>query len=184
MTYCKGGTASSMHRVVTALLGLCIANAGGFSPLPWPSSAVSTRPRQGKSLQRMGDLPGGSAVTVQPGDVVVFSSASDPTSPEGRGCLGIVREEWTGGIGVAPLVERLSPGESTTALELHVDEDADLLDLRDLVISRVLEPDSIEERRVGCGFGPSNPHGEESELVYLFYDGFPGGTNGLITASR
>jgi hypothetical protein len=117
-------------------------------------------------------------VSIAAGDVVAYNELSITRQVDESLTilLGEVQEiPFEGTLAIKPLRLRSSPGEATTALELHAAEDAEMLKTERIKIISVVEPDAIEERRVGCGFGPSNPHGEESEMVYLFYHGLPEG---------
>ncbi|EEC44170.1 predicted protein [Phaeodactylum tricornutum CCAP 1055/1] len=96
-------------------------------------------------------------------DVVVYSLQNDENKTER---LGAVQEDGT----LSPLsVWSVEPAFGDS-LEFLVDEEDRFpgLTAEDVIVHRIVPQESLAygSRQVGGGMGPSNPHGEESELLY------------------
>lgn len=103
-------------------------------------------------------------------DIVLFRRRSvDPTNNESDNNtleLGAIQEDLT----LAPLSAWTDEYAFEDSLEFVVDEEDRFppLTAKDVKIVQVLDESVIGygSRQVGGGMGPSNPHGEESELTY------------------
>lgn len=96
-------------------------------------------------------------------DIVVYSLSSSETKRQ----LGAIQEDGS----LAPLVVwSEEPVFGDSYFEFLVDEEDRFPGLKagDVILHSIIQEDALSygSRQVGGGMGPSNPHGEESELLY------------------
>ena len=96
-------------------------------------------------------------------DIVVYSLSSSETKRQ----LGAIQEDGS----LAPLVVwTTEPVFGDSYFEFLVDEEDRFPGLKadDVILHSIVQEDALSygSRQVGGGMGPSNPHGEESELLY------------------
>eukprot|EP00613_Pedinella_sp_CCMP2098_P073058 CAMPEP_0171912946 /NCGR_PEP_ID=MMETSP0993-20121228/11449_1 /TAXON_ID=483369 /ORGANISM="non described non described, Strain CCMP2098" /LENGTH=163 /DNA_ID=CAMNT_0012546869 /DNA_START=42 /DNA_END=530 /DNA_ORIENTATION=- len=93
-------------------------------------------------------------------DVVVYRLVHS-TNEGKQKALGVVLEDGK--------VQPLCYWDSMPPRELLWDEEEPPVD-SSTILGRMAIPVFCEQRQVGGGMGPSNPHGEESEDVYKIYE--------------
>jgi hypothetical protein len=96
-------------------------------------------------------------------DIVVYSLTSNAEERQ----LGAIQEDGS----LAPLVvwtEEPVFGDVYMEFLVHEDDRFPGLKDGDVILHSIIQEDALSygSRQVGGGIGPSNPHGEESELLY------------------
>jgi hypothetical protein len=96
-------------------------------------------------------------------DIVVYSLSSTETKRQ----LGAIQED---GSLASLVVWSEEPVFGDSYFEFLVDEEDRFPGLKagDIIVHSIIQEDALSygSRQVGGGMGPSNPHGEESELLY------------------